>query len=156
MRERLFKSIYLLWDAVIEVLSGMRASNNHSHRTVLVVEDERLMRRLLERILSTDHTSVLLAADGQEAVDIYRDHKWEISVVLLDLGLPKLSGWEVFKNIKQQNPAVCVVVASGYMEPEVKSRMYEAGVEHFIDKPYKLDQLVSTLEAAVERGYPKA
>jgi CheY-like chemotaxis protein len=74
----------------------MQPGDNHS-RTILVVEDERLMRRLLERILCTNDTSVLLAADGQEAVDIYRDHKWQISVVLLDLGLPKLSGWEVFK-----------------------------------------------------------
>jgi two-component system, cell cycle sensor histidine kinase and response regulator CckA len=131
----------------------MRSSNNQSHRTVLVVEDERLMRQLLERILRTDDTSVLLAADGQEAVDIYRDHKWEISVVLLDLGLPKLSGWEVFNNLKQQNPEVCVIVASGYMEPDLKSRMHEAGVQYFIEKPYKLDELVATLEVVTEHGY---
>lgn len=137
-------------------MTGMGTSNNHSHRTVLVVEDERLMRRLLEKILSTDDTSVLLAADGQEAVDIYRDHKWEISVVLLDLGLPKISGWEVFNNLKQQNPDVCVVVASGYMEPDVKSRMHEAGVQHFIEKPYKLDELVATLEVVIEHGYRQA
>jgi two-component system, cell cycle sensor histidine kinase and response regulator CckA len=135
------------------VLTGMRSSNNQSHRTVLVVEDERLMRQLLERILRTDDTSVLLAADGQEAVDIYRDHKWEISVVLLDLGLPKLSGWEVFNNLKQQNPEVCVIVASGYMEPDLKSRMHEAGVQYFIEKPYKLDELVATLEVVTEHGY---
>ena len=129
----------------------MQPGDNHS-RTILVVEDEGLMRRLLERILCTNDTSVLLAADGQEAVDIYRDHKWEISVVLLDLGLPKLSGWEVFKNLKQQNPDVCVVVASGYLDPDVKSRMHEAGVEYFIEKPYKLNELLATLHGVIERG----
>ena len=124
---------------------------NHS-RTILVVEDERLMRRLLERILCTKETSVLLAADGQEAVEIYRDHKREISVVLLDLGLPKLSGWEVFKNLKQQNPDVCVIVASGYLDPDVKSRMHDAGVQYFIEKPYKLTELIATLHGVINYG----
>ena len=129
----------------------MQSGDNHS-RTILVVEDESLMRRLLERILCTDDTSVLLAADGQEAVDIYRDRKREISVVLLDLGLPKLSGWEVFKNLKQQNPDVCVIVASGYLDPDVKSRMHNAGVQYFIEKPYKLNELLSTLHGVIEHG----
>jgi two-component system, cell cycle sensor histidine kinase and response regulator CckA len=123
----------------------MRETTTHTRHTVLVVEDEQLMRRLLERILSSQDTSVLLAADGQEALDIYRDHRGEINVVLLDLGLPKISGWEVFNYLKQQNPDLCIVVASGYMEPDVKSRMHDAGVEHFIEKPYRLDQLVQTL-----------
>jgi DNA-binding response OmpR family regulator len=129
----------------------MQPGDNHS-RTILVVEDERLMRRLLERILCTNDTSVLLAADGQEAVDIYRDHKWQISVVLLDLGLPKLSGWEVFKNLKQQNPNVCVIVASGYLDPDLKSRMRDAGVQYFIEKPYKLDELLATLHGVINYG----
>jgi two-component system, cell cycle sensor histidine kinase and response regulator CckA len=129
----------------------MHPGDNYS-RTILVVEDESLMRRLLERILCTNNTSVLLAADGQEAVDIYRDHKQQIGVVLLDLGLPKLSGWEVFNNLKQQNPDVCVIVASGYLDPAVKSRMYEAGVQHFIEKPYKLNELLATLHGVIEHG----
>jgi two-component system, cell cycle sensor histidine kinase and response regulator CckA len=123
----------------------MLETTTHTRHTVLVVEDEQLMRRLLERILSSQDTLVLLAADGQEALDIYRDHRGEINVVLLDLGLPKISGWEVFNYLKQQNPDLCIVVASGYMEPDVKSRMHDAGVEHFIEKPYRLDQLVQTL-----------
>jgi two-component system, cell cycle sensor histidine kinase and response regulator CckA len=130
----------------------MRETTTHTRHTVLVVEDEQLMRRLLERILSSQDTSVLLAADGQEALDIYRDHRGEINVVLLDLGLPKISGWEVFNYLKQLNPNLCIVVASGYMEPDVKSRMHDAGVEHFIEKPYRLDQLVQTLHGVMEHG----
>jgi two-component system, cell cycle sensor histidine kinase and response regulator CckA len=136
----------------MKALTRMHNRNIQGHHTVLVVEDERLMRRLLERILLSRDTSVLLAADGQEALDIYRDHKGEISVVLLDLGLPKISGWEVFNHLKQENPDVRVIVASGYMEPDVKSRMHDAGVEHFIEKPYRLDQLVETLYGVMEHG----
>jgi two-component system, cell cycle sensor histidine kinase and response regulator CckA len=136
----------------MKALNRMRETTTHTRHTVLVVEDEQLMRRLLERILSSQDTSVLLAADGQEALDIYRDHRGEINVVLLDLGLPKISGWEVFNYLKQQNPDLCIVVASGYMEPDVKSRMHDAGVEHFIEKPYRLDQLVQTLHGVMEHG----
>jgi two-component system cell cycle sensor histidine kinase/response regulator CckA len=133
----------------MKALTRMHNRNIQGPHTVLVVEDERLMRRLLERILLSRDTSVLLAADGQEALDIYRDHKGEISVVLLDLGLPKISGWEVFNHLKQENPDVRVIVASGYMEPDVKSKMHDAGVEHFIEKPYRLDQLMETLHGVI-------
>jgi two-component system cell cycle sensor histidine kinase/response regulator CckA len=130
----------------------MRNTTTQTRHTVLVVEDERLMRRLLQRVLSRQDTSVLLAADGEEALDVYRHHKDEINVVLLDLGLPKISGWEVFNNLKRENPDLSIVVASGYMEPEIKSRMHDAGVEHFIEKPYRLEQLVETLVGVMEHG----
>jgi CheY-like chemotaxis protein len=126
--------------------------SSRSIPTVLVVEDEHLMRRLLERFISNQSdqkTQVLLAADGEEAIAIYRHRKREISVVLLDLGLPKLSGWEVFNVMKEENPHVRVVVATGYLEPEVKSRMHDAGVEHFIEKPYMLTKLAETLRKAM-------
>ena len=128
----------------------MAVTRSRSHRWVLVVEDEQLMRRLLEKIISKQGTPVLLAADGEEAIEMYRTHKQEISVVLLDLGLPKISGLEVFNHMKEENPDVRVVVASGYLEPEVKSKMHVAGVEHFIEKPYMLDKVIATLQSLIQ------
>lgn len=121
-----------------------------SSRTVLIVEDEYLMRRLLGKVVTGRGASVLLAADGAEAIDMYTRHKDEILVVLLDLGLPKVSGWDVFTRLKEQNPKLRVVVASGYMEPAVKSKMQEAGVKHFIEKPYMLDEVVHTLQSEID------
>jgi CheY-like chemotaxis protein len=128
----------------------MAVTRSRSHRWVLVVEDEQLMRRLLEKIISKQGTPVLLAADGEEAIEMYRTHKQEISVVLLDLGLPKISGLEVFNHMKEENPDVRVVVASGYLEPEVKSKMHVAGVKHFIEKPYMLDKVIATLQSLIQ------
>lgn len=115
--------------------------------TILVVEDEKLMLHLLQRVLSNSGYQVLTAADGEEAIDIYRRHKGEINMVLLDLGLPKISGVEVFGMMKEADPAVCVVVASGYLERETKSKMHQAGVTHFVDKPYMIDKVLETLGA---------
>lgn len=130
----------------------MSMTADGTRRTVLVVEDEQLVRRLLERVLTRPGTQVLLAADGAEAIDIYHRHQGEISVVLLDLGLPKVSGWDVFSNMKQHNPDVRVVVASGYMEPDIKKRFQSAGVKQFIDKPYLLDHLIEVLHRESEVG----
>ena len=121
------------------------AIGSKGRRTVLVVEDERLMLQLLRRILSSSGYDVLTAADGEEAIDVYRRHKLGIDMVLLDLGLPKISGVEVFAMMKDANPAVCVVVASGYLERETKNKMHEAGVIQFVDKPYMIDKVLETL-----------
>lgn len=121
------------------------ATGSKGRRTVLVVEDERLMLQLLQRILSSSGYDVLTAADGEEAINVYRRHKLGIDMVLLDLGLPKISGVEVFAMMKEANPAVCVVVSSGYLERETKNKMHEAGVIQFVDKPYMIDKVLETL-----------
>jgi len=120
-------------------------------RTVLVVEDERLMLHLLRRVLSSSGYEVLTAADGEEAINIYRSHKREIDMVLLDVGLPKISGVEVFGMMKEANPTVCVVVASGYLERETKNKMHEAGVTQFVDKPYMIDKVLESLDRCAPR-----
>jgi DNA-binding response OmpR family regulator len=119
-------------------------------RTILVAEDEAPMADLIRKLLSRSGFEVLLARDGEEAIDLYRRHKHEIDLVLLDLGLPKIAGWDVIRKMKQENSNLNLIVASGYIEPELKSEMSYAGVREFIYKPYRIDQLVERLRAAVE------
>jgi CheY-like chemotaxis protein len=118
---------------------------SHNRGTILVVEDEQATLRLLQQVLSQHDYQVLAAADGEQAIEIYRRHKLEIDVVLLDVGLPKIGGWQVLLKMKEENPAVRVVVASGYLAPQVKTDMSLAGVRHFLYKPYELYELVETL-----------
>ena len=122
-----------------------------AQRTILVVEDERIMLRLLERFLSRQGYQVLLAADGEQAIDGYCRHKTEIDVVLLDVGLPKVSGVDVLRKMKKENPDVRVVVASGYLNAQMKTEMYRAGVKAFVDKPYLLPEMLETLRSVTER-----
>jgi len=118
--------------------------------TVFVVENEQFALRLLEKVLSERGYQVLLAADGQEAIETYCRHKTEIDVVLLDVGLPKVDGLNVLYKMKSENPDVRVIIMSGYLEPELRTKLHEAGVQHFIDKPYMLDQLVETIQSLIE------
>jgi two-component system, cell cycle sensor histidine kinase and response regulator CckA len=118
--------------------------------TVLLVEDEENMLNILERILLEHGYKVLKAADGEKALEIYRCHEHTIDAVLLDIGLPKISGRDVFLEIKNDNPNVKIIVASGYLEPELKAEVNRAGVNHFLHKPYMLDEVVKALQSVIE------
>jgi len=129
-------------------LSGKQGSGCRG--TVLIVENEQLMLGLIERVLLQHGYQVLAAADGEEAIEVYRLHKLEIDVVLLDVGLPKVNGVDVLYKMKSENPNVRVIIVSGFLAPELRTKMQQAGVEHFIDKPYMLDQLVETIQSLIE------
>ena len=75
---------------------------------------------------------------------------------LLDIGLPKKGGWDVILRMKEENPQFKVVVSSGYIDPESKTKMLQVGVKDFIEKPYTPDAVVETIESALEiteQGY---
>ena len=118
--------------------------------TVLIVEDEESMLYVLEKMLANRGYKVLKASDGEQAVRIYQRHKESIDVVFLDVGLPKLSGQDVLFKIKQEKQDAKVIVASGYFEEQFKSDFEKAGIKHFLQKPYTLDQVVRTLQCEME------
>jgi CheY-like chemotaxis protein len=126
---------------------AFRRSQTNGRRTILVVEDEANMLRLLEGVLSKRGYQVLTAADGEEAIEVHRSHKDAIDIILLDLGLPKISGQDVLVKLKTENPDVKIVIATGYLEPDLSSEIERAGVKHFIHKPYVLDDVVKIVQS---------
>jgi YesN/AraC family two-component response regulator len=95
---------------------------------------------------------VLVALDGEEALNLFQEHKQKIDVVLLDIGLPKKGGWEVILTMKEQNPQVSIVVSSGYVDPSSKAKMYKAGIRNFVDKPYTPDAIIEILDAVIQQN----
>jgi CheY-like chemotaxis protein len=117
--------------------------------TVLVAEDEENMLRLLRRVLHRGGYDVLLASDGEAVIDLYRAHHQQIDVVLLDIGLPKVTGWNVVRQLQEQNRDVKIVITSGYIDPDLKLKLDSAGVKAVLYKPYRLDQIISAVENIV-------
>jgi PAS domain S-box-containing protein len=113
--------------------------------TVMVVEDEENLVRLLEKLLPRAGYRVLTAMDGEQAIDLYSRHQTEIDFVLLDLGLPKITGVHVMAKLIEQNPRVKIVVTTGYLTADLKSELFQAGVKECIRKPYFVDNIVHTL-----------
>jgi two-component system, cell cycle sensor histidine kinase and response regulator CckA len=117
--------------------------------TILVVEDEPPMLWLLQKILVQQGYRVFAAADGESALEIFHRHKHDIDAVLLDIGLPRVSGWEVFLQMKREQPSLRAVIASGYLEPDLQSNMQSAGISHVINKPYIPDDIINVLDSLI-------
>jgi DNA-binding response OmpR family regulator len=120
------------------------------HHTILIVEDERLMLSLLEKFFSQHGYHVLVAADGEQAIELYRCYKRRIEAVLLDVRVPKITGEEVFRRMKKENAAVKVVIASGFLDANLKTQIAFAGVRRFVNKPYVLDELLEVFQNVIE------
>jgi PAS domain S-box-containing protein len=118
--------------------------------TVLVVEDEVSLVRLLTTLLPQAGYQVLTAMDGEQAIELYHRHKAEIDIVLLDLGLPKITGLDVIPRLKEGNPNVSIVVATGYLEPRMKDELMRAGVKDCINKPYVVKDVIERLGSVIE------
>jgi CheY-like chemotaxis protein len=126
----------------------------HGKGTILVAEDEENMLRLLRRVLTRGGYQVLLASDGEEVINLYRSNKDDIDVVLLDIGLPKVAGWNVVTQLREQNPDVKIVITSGYIDPDLKTKLDGVGVKAVLYKPYRLDQIIDAVQRIVETSSP--
>ncbi len=117
--------------------------------TILVVEDEQLLLDLVKGLLESKGYTVLSAIDGVEAIDIYSKNKDDIDLVLTDLGLPKIDGWEAFQRMKEINPDVKVVFASGYIDSTLRSNLLRAGAKDLVQKPYLPDEILNRVRELV-------
>jgi PAS domain S-box-containing protein len=115
---------------------------------VLFVDDEKNQVKLMVGYLKSAGYRVLTALDGVEAVEIFSEHKDEISVVVLDLGLPKMNGWDALKQMKIADPTIKPILASGYVSPEVESALDKGDLSAVIMKPYKLEEVRNAIVAA--------
>jgi CheY-like chemotaxis protein len=128
--------------------SGQKPTDEHlpsGAETILLVEDEETLSDLLKFVLEGKGYKVLRARDGEEALTLFREHSQEISLILSDLGLPKMSGWELFKEIRRLNPNAKVILASGYFEPGTKSELLKSGAEALMQKPYEPAEVLKTV-----------
>ena len=104
--------------------------------TVLIVEDEQLQLNLLQTVFEREGYKVLTAADPPSAIAAFAAHKDEVAAVLLDFGLPKANGWEVFQKLKIIDPTVKVIFATGNLPTKIDAERIEGESCGIIMKPY--------------------
>ena len=117
--------------------------------TVLVVDDEDLVRTLARKMLEHAGFSVLTAGAGREAVELFRQYQHEVRCVLLDLTMPDMDGGEIFRALHGIRPDVRVILSSGYSEEAATERFAAQGLSGFIQKPYHLDALLARIQQAL-------
>ena len=114
---------------------------------VLVVDDERVIRRALQRVLERDGHVVTLAECGKEAIDLYTQHWQDLDVVVLDVMMPDADGREVLRRMREVNPGVRAILSSGF-PAESDPSLTVAGT-WLLQKPYTPDQVRAALADAL-------
>lgn len=118
--------------------------------TVLMVDDEYRMRKLVKDFLVKENFKVLEAEDGEVALKIFEENKGKIDLVLLDVMMPKLDGWSVLRQIRQESKVpVIMLTARGEEQDELFG--FELGVDEYISKPFSPKILVARVEAILKR-----
>ena len=122
--------------------------------TILVVDDEVRMRKLVKDFLLKEDCTVLEAGDGEEAIKVFNENKEKINLILLDVMMPKLDGWSVLRQIRQESKVpVIMLTARGEEQDELFG--FELGVDEYISKPFSPKILVARIKAILNRTEEK-
>lgn len=130
-------------DEVIDATGAVDYRGNGEK--ILVVDDEQIVRKALSQMLGECGYDVLLAADGQQAIDLFHEQRDAIAMVLTDIKMPVMDGPELLRQLKSIDPCVRVVATSGVNSPDSKDAAMSAGAAAFIPKPYTTIELLRTL-----------
>ncbi|MES1260177.1 MAG: response regulator [Acidobacteriota bacterium] len=122
--------------------------------TILLIDDEQVVRDVTRLILQRAGFRVIAAENGQQGVELFREHAPEITLVLLDLLMPIMGGDEAFDQIRQIRPDVLVVLLSGFEEEEAFRRFGDKSLQGFIKKPFTADWLCESVREAIDKGGP--
>lgn len=122
--------------------------------TILVVDDEFRMRKLVKDFLIKEKCNVLEAEDGEDALNIFEREKEKIKLILLDVMMPKLDGWYVLRQIRQESKVpVIMLTARGEEQDELFG--FELGVDEYISKPFSPKILIARIKAILNRTTEK-
>ena len=119
-------------------------------KCILIVDDELRMRKLIKDFLTAKGFSILEAEDGEKALEVYENNKNKINLILLDVMMPKLDGWSVLRQIRQESKVpIVMLTARGEEQDELFG--FELGVDEYISKPFSPKILVARVEAILKR-----
>ena len=121
-----------------------------SSNNILIVDDELRMRKLIKDFLVAKGYTILEAEDGEKGLKVFEENKNKISLILLDVMMPKLDGWSVLRQIRQESKVpIIMLTARGEEQDELFG--FELGVDEYISKPFSPKILVARVEAILKR-----
>ena len=122
--------------------------------TVLVIDDEEIVRRTAQVTLERFGYEVVVAADGRQGLDAFRRLAGRVDLVLLDMTMPVMSGEETFRELRIMRPDLKVILSSGYNEVEAIRHFTGKGLAGFVQKPYTSARLAEAVRSVLTRRSP--
>jgi CheY-like chemotaxis protein len=130
------------------VVKEVAVSKESRRARILVIDDEESVRDILSRMLKTKGHKVVVAPNGEEGIERFRAEAFDL--VFTDLGMPKLSGWDVGRTIKEINPKTPVAMITGWGVELDREKVNESGIDLIISKPFNFDQVIDLVSEAME------
>jgi CheY-like chemotaxis protein len=115
---------------------------------ILVIDDEESVRDILSRMLKMKGHQVVAASNGEEGIERFK--RGEFDLVFTDLGMPKISGWDVGKAIKKMNPRVPIAMITGWGMELNREKLTESGIDLIVSKPFNFDEVIKLVSEAME------
>lgn len=116
-------------------------SDGSDRKTILIIDDEEMIREIAHDMLDHLGYNIILAANGEEAIEIFQEKNHCIDLVLVDLIMPKMNGIICLQKLKEINKDIPIVVASGLTEVSKKKSVLEMGAHDYLEKPYSIKSL---------------
>jgi signal transduction histidine kinase/CheY-like chemotaxis protein len=131
------------------------AAPRRAKETILVVEDETMLRELVREILEASGYHVLDAASGQEALALWSEHAKDVKLLLTDVSMPDgMSGRELAARLQKENPRLPVILSSGYNQENLEEKVPMSSGQTFLTKPYQPTDLTDAIRACLENASP--
>ncbi len=135
---------------------GEKGGRVRGSETILVVDDEAIVRQMVGEILQAHGYCVLRAASGSEALEIVRKEQGNVDLVLLDMVMPEHDGQATFDDLQQERPGLAVLLTTGYAQGEECNRLIEKGALGLVRKPYRSYELLRAVRDALDTGAGEA
>ena len=115
---------------------------------IMIVDDEEVIRNMVNVFLKSYGYEVILASNGMEAIEKIQQTGVEVSLVFLDMMLPGITGMEVFKRLRQTNPKIKAILTSGYTQDILEEELDESTTS-FLQKPFRINELIQKIEEMI-------
>ena len=125
----------------------MDATIKHEMKNILVIDDDKSICQMLDEMLSSDNYYIETFSDSPEAVE--RFYEYPFDVVITDLKMPDLSGWQVAKRVKEKNPSIPVIMITGSKTMYFEKSMAEFGVDYVLNKPFSMEKILEVVSESL-------
>jgi DNA-binding NtrC family response regulator len=130
-------------------MMNIESNNNGS---ILIVDDEEELRKMLKIYLEHLGYNAVVAEDGQSAIEIFRNTKRKFELVLLDVKMPKIGGKETTEMLKEIDPEVKIILTSGYPTDEKSRELIRSNIVDFLEKPFTLADLSKVITTKLQKS----
>jgi DNA-binding NtrC family response regulator len=131
---------------------GAEPADLTGSESVLVIDDEEMIRDITQDLLEDHGYTVFTAESGEKGLEVYGRHRDKLDVILLDLGMPGMGGRAFLEQVQSVDPEVNVIVSTGYAAHEMAQEPQKYGARAFVPKPYRPEEMLQVMRSILDQG----